>query len=223
MTWRFVFFPALLLSGAIAHAADVTESANSWTGAYVGLAAGVSQHDVDWTNEADDWFNGTRSFGSTSGTVGGYAGYNLDAGGLVWGVEADIAAAFNEDSAKGTDYDETYSNELQWIGSVRGRVGVPVNNMLIYATGGWAFAGVNNTSQSSDYPDQDFEHTDEIVTGLVYGGGVDFALSEKATMRLEGLAYDFGEKTYSQPGDPSDKMTISNSVIIGRIGFAYKF
>ncbi len=223
MISRLVFIPALLLSNA-AFAADLAQPVtHSWTGAYVGLAAGVSQHEVDWTDQADDWINGTETFSSTSGLVGGYAGYNLEAGSIVWGVEADIAAAFNEDRGTGPKYDEIYTNDLHWLGSVRARVGIPIENMLIYATGGWAIAGVTNESTSDDYPNEDFEDTDDTVSGYVFGGGVEFALSENVNMRLEGLAYDFEDNTYGQPVSPGEKMTIDNSVIVGRFGIAYRF
>jgi opacity protein-like surface antigen len=62
-----------------------------------------------------------------------------------------------------------------------------------------------------------------MISGYVLGGGVEFALSQNVNMHVEGLSYTFDDETYRQPGDPGDKMTIQNSVVVGRIGFAYKF
>jgi outer membrane immunogenic protein len=229
MVCRLAFLPMLLLSSAVALAADLEPAPDavatgfSWTGAYVGLAAGVSHHEAEWTDQADDWINGSETFDSTSALVGGYAGYNMELGAIVLGVEADISAAFNEDSGTGPKYDEIYTNELDWIGSVRGRIGVPIDRMLIYATGGWAFAGVTNESTSDDYPNEDFEDTDDTVTGYVLGGGVEYALSDNVLLRVEGLSYDFEDSTYAQDQDPDDEMTIDNSVIVGKFGISFKF
>lgn len=215
--------------GGVASAADavqdvvVVDEAHDWSGAYVGVAAGASFYNPEWTDQADDWFFGTRSFDSTSATVGGYAGYNYDAGPVIVGVEGDFTFAFNSDQRGGPRYDETYDNDLDWLASVRGRIGLPYDQFLFFATGGIAFAGVKNESVSSDYPGEDFADTDSTLTGFAVGGGVEYAMTSNISLRLEGLYYDFGSETYAQEIQPDQLMTIDNKVFVVRAGIGYEF
>ena len=215
--------------GGVAYAADavqevvIVDQAHDWSGAYVGITAGVSFYDPKWTDLNDDWFDDSRSFDSTSAAVGGYVGYNYDAGPVIVGVEGNFLGAFNSDERGGPDYDERYENDLDWLASVRGRIGLPHDQFLFYATGGIAFAGVKNESSSNDFSDEDFENTDSTLTGYTVGGGVEYAMTSNISLRLEGLYYDFGSETYQQEADPGDKMTIDNQVFVVRAGIGYKF
>ena len=214
--------------GAAASAADAVEEvvivdeAYDWSGVYVGFTAGASDHDARWTDPADDWFPDSLEFGSTSAVVGGYVGYNFVVGPVILGVEGDIVGAFNDDDGSGPWYDETYQNDLKWLASLRGRIGVPVDRLLVYATGGVAFAGVKNEMHSDDYPDEDFEDTDSTLTGFAVGGGVEYAMNSNLILRFEGLYYDFGSDTYAQQVG-GELMEIENDVVVVRAGIGYKF
>lgn len=220
---------ALMFSlSSYAFAADIAEEVvivdegYDWSGVYVGIAAGVSDHDARWTDPIDDWFPGSLDFGSTSAAVGGYVGYNFVAGPVVLGVEGDILGAFNDDDGSGPIFDDTYQNDLNWLASLRGRIGVPVDQFLLYATGGIAFAGVKNEMHSDDFPDEDFEDTDSTLTGYAVGGGVEYAMTSNLILRLEGLYYDFGSDTYAQQIG-GELMEIENDVVVVRAGLGYKF
>ena len=78
------------------------------------------------------------------------AGYNYQTGCTLFGVEADWswsdtnARSFNSDGdgpvgAVGVDT-SSVSSRMRWFGTVRARSGVIVDNVLIYATGGFAYA-----------------------------------------------------------------------------------
>lgn len=206
----------------IAEEVVIVDEGYDWSGVYVGIAAGVSDHDARWTDLNDDWFIGSLDFGSTSAAVGGYVGYNFVAGPVVLGVEGDILGAFNDDDGIGPNYDDTYQNDLNWLASLRGRIGVPVDQFLLYATGGIAFAGVKNEMHSDDFPDEDFEDTDSTLTGYAVGGGVEYAMTPNLMLRLEGLYYDFGSDTYAQQLG-GELMEIENDVVVVRAGLGYKF
>ena len=95
---------------------------DSWAGLYLGGNLGYAWGSVD--------NNPTKP----SGFVGGaQAGYNFQQGQWVFGVEGDIQATGAED----TFAPWKFSNP--WFGTVRGRAGYALNNILFYGTGGLAF------------------------------------------------------------------------------------
>jgi outer membrane immunogenic protein len=95
------------------------------------------------------------------GLVGGVQlGYNWRNGLIVYGLEADI-------SASNADF-------IDWLGSVRGRVGYLIQpGLLLYGTAGLGVVSFDNTE-----------------TGFVFGVGVEGKLSETMSARLEYLNYN---------------------------------
>src|ERR1700726_775461 len=97
-------------------------SAYSWTGLYLGGNLGRA-----WGTTSN---NPTRPSGFAGGLQGGY---NWQTGQLVFGGEADIQLS----GANDTFAPWKFSNP--WFGTLRGRAGFAVNNILIYGTAGVAF------------------------------------------------------------------------------------
>jgi len=91
---------------------------------------------------------------------------------------------------------------LDWLASARVRVGVPVDDMLIYATGGAIFGGAN-AYQSISFINSTANYTasaHEALAGPTFGGGVEFRLWGPWSARLEGLYYDLGKmRTVAEP------------------------
>jgi outer membrane immunogenic protein len=147
-----------------------TAPAMSWTGFYVGAhLGGTVSDDVDieyagWRWD-DDLDNGAL--------FGGHIGYNLQtSGNLVLGIEADLSGS----SADAMDY----------LGSVRGRLGLAVDNTLFYTTAGVAYLGWDD--------DDNFGwNADDSSVGWVAGLGVEHKLSNNLSVGLEGLYYSFSE------------------------------
>jgi outer membrane immunogenic protein len=93
-----------------------------------------------------------------NGVIGGVqAGYNWQIASFVFGIETDIQASgqkgsqifnatfpvpvfapFDRSSATAQ-----YTEKLLWFGTLRGRAGVTVDNLLVYATGGLAYGEVS--------------------------------------------------------------------------------
>jgi opacity protein-like surface antigen len=100
-----------------------------------------------------------------SGWLGGLqAGYNWQSGHLVAGVEADISAAGIGGRASGSyafrpvflvgDFDNytgtvTVTQDIDYLGTLRGRLGYASHNWLFYTTGGLAWAHVKARLDSS--------------------------------------------------------------------------
>lgn len=169
---------------AIAAAADY-----DWSGGYAGLFGGAGGGDVTLTEPggladpldlaAGGWLAGVR------------AGFNAQAGVLVFGGEADLAKTWIGGSDSATDGLNSldYSYDLDWLGTVTGRVGYAADTLLLYAKGGLAAGGVRSTlTPTAPLPAPPPTSADAVATGWTVGLGTEFAFSENATA---GIEYDF--------------------------------
>jgi outer membrane immunogenic protein len=179
-----------------------------WTGFYAGLHAGYGWSDVDWQ---EGGFSASHS--GEGALAGGQVGFNLQAGRLVYGIEADLSSAWIEGGNDGC-----CGHSIDWLYSVRARAGFTSadNRWLIYATGGAAWADIA-------YRSSDLSGHSETQLGWVAGGGVERALTPNLTARVEYLYYDF-ERITAPPGSlgaaPTDLDPSTQTV---RFGVNYKF
>jgi outer membrane immunogenic protein len=162
---------------ATAMAADVAPfdrrpavSVFSWTGAYVGANIGGA------------WSNIQSSFGggNASSVIGGVdAGYNWQlAPQLLIGIEGDANWADLTVPAG--------SGDVNWLGSLRGRIGwSPTATTMVYFTGGAAWGTVS-------IPGVDTLPATQAKTGWVAGGGFEWApWANNWLVRAEYLNYSF--------------------------------
>src|SRR5512138_2655770 len=121
----------------------------AWQGFYIGLNAGYGWQNSNNTASYDVF---SQSLGtSPSGFIGGgHAGYNFQWGSLVAGVETDLMWSGIKGSAELTGKVDTVpfavrvSNNLDYLGTVRGRLGYALGSLLLYGTGGLAYGRVSN-------------------------------------------------------------------------------
>jgi outer membrane immunogenic protein len=151
----------------------------SWAGPYLGGNLGY-----EWGTVGD---NPTRP----SGFLGGIqAGYNWQSGPLVFGIEGDLQATAADD----TFAPWKFSNP--WFGTLRGRLGYAVNNILFYGTGGLAFGEL--TGETFGLSES---HTS---AGWTAGLGVEFALAPKWSAKVEYLYVDLTESAFTVTGVSND-------------------
>jgi outer membrane immunogenic protein len=188
----------------------------SWTGLYVGGNAGWAQLEdngypfcltpsgVMQGPGCDIVPSGQISTGGFIG--GGQAGYNWQAGKLVLGVEADAQGTNLKGSvnvvgpfpiagggATGPGARFVASENVSWLGTLRGRFGVALDTLLIYLTGGLSMGAVDvsqaHTLLGVQYP----SNASRTLNGYTFGGGVEWAvLGGNWSIRGEGLYYDLG-------------------------------
>jgi outer membrane immunogenic protein len=104
-------------------------NAYSWAGPYLGGNLGYAWGSVE--------NNPTKPSGFAGGVQ---AGYNWQTGPWVFGVEGDIQAT----GAEETFAPWKFSNP--WFGTLRGRVGYALGNVMFYGTGGLAFGELRATT-----------------------------------------------------------------------------
>lgn len=180
--------------------AYVAEPVRNWAGFYFGahLGAGRTNGDLSVGSTDISW--------STGGALAGLQlGYNFPAtaGGLIWGFEADVS--FADLTSDGT----SHHINIDTIGSIRARLGMPVGNALAYVTAGAAvLAGTTDSSDEAGYSYTEWRP--------VAGFGVEAWVTDTISVRAEGLGY-FGNQC---PSGPSECNTIKN-VYVGRIGINF--
>ena len=165
----------------IALAACITFSGQAQSephsGPYAGVLIGGSIGQSDATNSA---------LGASVDVSGieltGVVGIQGKFGGLIGGVEADLTwrNVSGSQTALGI---ATLQSEQDWSGSIRLRLGLPVNNFLIYATGGVAFVSTQTSlaALGAKLSSSDLE------TGWIAGAGVEYQMTDHVRVRAEAL------------------------------------
>ena len=166
----------------------------NWTGAYAGAQVGYGWADTDAQSGMTTGFNQSYSYDSDSIVGGFHGGYNLHYQGFVYGIEADIDFADLNETSVGSSGTQTHQTSLEWMGSVRARVGYAADKTLFYVTGGWAFGEVDIT-QASVGGGQIASYSD-IRHGWTLGGGIEQAFASNMTARLEYRYTDLGSEDF---------------------------
>jgi outer membrane immunogenic protein len=170
----------------------------SWAGPYLGANLGYAWGSVD--------INPTKP----SGFVGGaQVGYNWQTDTWVFGVEGDIQATGAED----TFAPWKFSNP--WFGTIRGRAGYALNNILFYGTGGLAFGELRGETFGLSE-----SHT---TAGWTAGVGAEFGFAQIGfaqnwSAKIEYLYVDLSNTPFTITG-------MSNGYRFGlvRAGVNYRF
>ena len=114
------------------------------------------------------------------------AGYNWQSGPLVFGVEGDLEAT----AASDTFAPWQFSNP--WFGTVRGRVGYAVNNVMFYGTGGLAFGELRGETFGLSE-----SHT---TAGWTAGVGAEFGIAQNWSAKIEYLYVDLADNAFTITG-----------------------
>ncbi len=147
-------------------------NAYSWAGPYLGGNLGYAWGSVD------------NNLTKPSGVAGGVqAGYNWQQGGpWVFGIEGDIQA---------TGADDTFAPwkfANPWFGTVRGRVGYALGNVLFYGTGGLAFGELRATTFGLSE-----SHTN---AGWTAGVGAEMGFAPNWSAKVEYLYVDLANSNF---------------------------
>ena len=157
--------------------------AYSWAGAYIG---GHVAHVRPFIQETSEGFTQSPTY-ITHG--GGQLGYNWQSGKIVFGIEADISAGKSRNI-----FSDQYI-DVNLTGSIRGRLGLAFDRILLYATGGVGFVRI--FGQSSNLSTAPAKKT---LVRPVAGAGIEYALDRNWTIGAEYLRY-FGNKNLERARD----------------------
>lgn len=208
----------------------------------MGAHGGYNWADIDYPSAAPAPAGPPRP-NLQSGLVGGQIGYNFQASSFVIGGEADFSFSGAESTERDGNF-LTQSYEVENLGSIRGRLGYAIGSFLPFVTAGYAWG---DTTFNQTCPDgvpfghcrpagvaplpggagQYSKTVDETVSGWVYGGGVEGAISKNWSLRAEYLRYEFDEQAYQLGSSPNGTVlgakTLEHEVEVVRFGVNYKF
>ena len=174
----------------VAHAADMPTKAPpapvsappyNWSGLYVGANFGGA-----WTSGSLN-IPGNNFYGGITEFIGGVqAGYNIQAGHLLFGVEGDFdGATFNHPTLPTPTLG---SVSHRWMSTVAGRVGLVEDRWLVYGKvgGGWV-----HSSASLNIPGVSWSGSNT-SSGWLVGAGVEYGFKSHWTIRLESFTRKLG-------------------------------
>ena len=195
----------------------------NWSGKYLGVNGGVGLGTLKWAYTP----SGTTANQSPTGAVAGVtAGFNIQQGQIVYGLEGDLDWAGIEGSASCPNPLFACNTTLSWLGTLRGRIGVTQNNMLLYVTGGLAAGSLYARTTftpgiglpPSGTPTNGTTTTD---IGWTAGIGSEFALHSGLSLKGEWLLYDLG--TSSHPVDNGLTVLTNATGSLLRVGLNKRF
>ncbi len=199
-----------------------------WSGFYAGINGGGA-----WA--VDDQLTNTPAanpFGGispTGGFGGGQIGYNWQGlclwdRHLVLGVEADIQGS--DISDRQNDFNtpsSVYKSNLDFFGTLRGRVGYAVQETLFYFTGGLAYGGLHKFSDA--FGPQSFDGT---AAGYTVGAGVEYKITPAWSVKGEFQYVNLGQNNvcgsgscFNDPATAGEQSDDTYSTI--RVGVNYHF
>lgn len=219
----------------------------SWDGGYIGLNTGWVQ--ADFQHIIRQYLRGKTGLYLYDETIsdsvesnhflgGVQAGYNWQVtNNIVAGLETDFqltklkgTTQYSLDRYPDTQFDVT--SKLEWFGTVRARVGfVPIERVMIYATGGFAYGKVKSSitrTGPNDFLGYDGANLSKINTGWTAGGGTEYAINDKWNLKLEYLYMDLGKNSiYREEPDwiEGSGLFVDRKVTLQtvRVGLNYKF
>jgi len=218
---KFLWCSALAVSVAglaTTAPASAQEQAPWWSGGYLGAKVGVSWGNASLNRTitpgtgpnaitaADVGVIGTgsRSNNGTGITGGIEAGYDYNMNGWLLGLETDFVGI---DTGKrrtstyaslvnpGVGYTVGSEAAVDWMWTLRPRLGYTAGPWLLFITGGLAVGNVNMSATVSDNrTPQNLVHASrsEAEVGWTAGAGIGYAFSDALSMKVEYLYSDLG-------------------------------
>lgn len=212
-------------------------SAYNWNGGFAGLQLGTANYRSAVTIE--DILNIASQREETGFTIGGVLGYNWQKCNTVLGIEGEFSW---------TDVDRKWgitipglgipanlfnaSSSMDWYAAIKGRTGFAFDNLLLYLTGGFAFASIehkgSNPAIGGVIPAGIVSFSNsETRFGWVVGAGTEYALSSRMTWRTEATYTRFQDQDFNLniaiPGAPAIKLNAQDEVWLIRTGLNFKF
>jgi outer membrane immunogenic protein len=240
---------ATLAFGSMAGAADLPTKGPApvvqappcaqFGGFYVGGNVGGVSYTAH-RNDDDGYFvdNAGHTLTKSGWTAGVQGGYNWQRRCTVFGFEAD----WNWSSAKATLQDDPndpfpfdqLESKLRWFGTARTRTGVIVDDILIYATGGFAWANVENTYTRTCSPINcgiainEYNNFSSTRWGWTMGAGTEWKFAPNWSLKSEALYVQLREQqdTFSlaTPARTGTfRFTNNDNFWVARVGVNYIF
>ena len=202
MDWKFRLFRQALPVAAIMAITifllfflidSSAKAADYKTGPYAGVSVGVSSDQI--TTAGID-------LGAQGAVVGALAGWTHPVANMVLGLEGNVG--WNGVSGHWTDTSATFTSDGSWYAGLRGRAGLPLGPVLLFAMAGPSFQEMKISMGA--------ESSSRVLLGLTAGAGVDLQLTNTMSIRLAGehtwwkdASFDLGRPVLLESGREDTK------------------
>jgi lipid A 3-O-deacylase len=170
------------LAPIVGNAGVVEVPIPNFSGPYMGAFAGYQYETADWYT--------SPSVGAAQSSLawGAYAGYNLQSGKGIFGIEADASPA-KRNLGIGCDVGGISCRmDISGVYSVRARFGWVFDNVMVYGSGGVALtpweSSVVNLATS-----QRFDQASGLNYGVAVGAGIEYKPLQNLGVRVEVMHY----------------------------------
>ena len=193
-----------------------------WSGLYAGGHVGYGVANA--RNTLSDPLAASGSDGTRRGVGGLQVGYNyLLPSHVLLGVEADFSSPyfFETDDvlwSRTRTNGNTLVEHLDYVATLRARIGYTAGNTLIYGTGGFAWSQARIIETPGVINDDDKKLATR--TGWTIGGGIERAIATDWTARFEYLYDKFGSASVTMPSGASATSNLDIHMV--RIGINRK-
>jgi outer membrane immunogenic protein len=141
-------------------------------------------------------------------SLGAKVGYDKQFGNVVVGVIADGYYSWADGGGSAG-----YSSDLNYYGTVRGKLGYALGRFLPYATAGYAFGELEVSNG--------FVSESETLNGWVYGGGLEFVWNKDITLHAGYRKIDFDDQNFSVL--PVGQQTLSPEMDVFDFGLVRRY
>lgn len=181
----------------------------NWTGFYVGIQGGYG---FGGDNKHTQGGAQSGTFDLSGGLVGGTVGYNYHlSNDIVLGAEGDYAWSGIKGDTATNCAAPGCRTDIRSFGTARVRVGYAIDRFMPYITGGLAVGDVKGAVGPGVLRGSEFR------AGWTIGGGVEAAVWQNLTAKVEYLYYDLGKFNYT----PGINTTAKGHLV--RAGLNYRF
>ncbi|HEV7328607.1 MAG TPA: outer membrane protein [Bosea sp. (in: a-proteobacteria)] len=173
--------------------------AYNWNGFYAGVHAGA----------AFDRFSGTAKKSRNETLLGGQLGYNLQMGGLVTGLEADMSM---NGFGKGNKRTGGTSADMRYVSTLKARAGFAFDRVLVYGLGGVAYGSL----KASD----GLASKEKSKVGYVVGAGAEYGITDNLSAKLEYNYVSLGKQNF-QFANGRTRVGVNEHLV--KAGLNYRF
>jgi outer membrane immunogenic protein len=161
---------------------------------------------------------GSNSASAGSWLAGAQAGYNWQRNSVVYGLEADISAMHLKSGVTSALQGPlvpapmgSVNADIDWYGTVRGRLGWAQGPLLFYGTGGLAYGHVDLNGSVPDAPNPLSAQTSSVRAGWVAGGGIGYMWRPNVILNLEYQYVDLGTLSLASSSTAAGATTTINA------------
>lgn len=211
------------------------ESLN-WNGPYVGANVGYGWGEQKFNALSFDGYSApdvaypttNRNPNLDSAFGGIQTGYNFKMNNTLLGVDLGIVGGSFDANYQSTTGNYSAKSEMNWISTVKAKVGMFVNDTLIYTNGGLAL-GREKVDLYDNYEGVTINTSNsQTRTGWVIGLGVEHPISNNITAKIDYQHIDFGNQKFTLNeggGDYWESINVktSDKFDILSIGLNYHF